>query len=62
LKQKHEQSIDVSLRKSIELLDKYDNLNEYYDDLSAKRVLHNADDDELKYKRENQLDHGEVAR
>ena len=47
--------MDLSFKKSIELLNKYDNLNEYYDDLSAKRVLHNADDNELKYKRETNM-------
>jgi hypothetical protein len=31
-------------------------MNEYYDDLSAKRVLHDADENNLKFKGENQND------
>lgn len=46
--QKNKESIDISLKKSIELLGEYENLNEYYDDLSAKRVLQNADDEKIK--------------
>jgi hypothetical protein len=44
--------MDISFKKSIELIDKYDTLNEFYDEKSARRALHNADDNELKYKRE----------
>ena len=47
---KNKNSIDISLKKSIDLLDHYDNLIEHHDDLSAQRVLHNADDDNLKFK------------
>lgn len=46
-------SIDVSIKKSIELLDKYNNLNEYYDDLSARRVLDDANEDKLRYNTKN---------
>ena len=46
-------SIDITLQKSIELLDQYNNMNEYYDDVSAKRVLHDAEENELEFKGEN---------
>ena len=40
-----QQSIDQSVKKSIQLLERYEDLNEYYDDLSAKRVLGEDEED-----------------